>query len=292
MNILITGGNGFLGSALAKKLLSLGHNIFLLIRKVSLIKRVNAEQDNLTIIRYQTDDDIRNSILLISPDIIIHTACCYGRNGESFLEIYDANFRFGAVILNAINCSEKETIFLNTATSLSPNINYYSASKNQFSELGYTVSRLSSGKIKFIDIVLEHMYGANDDTSKFISHVINACKYNKPFLKLTYGEQLRDFIYIEDVVNAYSFIIDNISKIENNERIQLGSGKVISIRELVLLIHKLFKSTTILQFGDVPYRKDEVMYSRANLTYLNNIGWSPKFDIATGITETIKLETI
>ncbi len=290
MKVLITGGNGFLGSALAYKCLNKNYNVYLLLRKNSNTNRIKNNIENFKIFRYYNDIDIDNFITSIKPDVIIHTACCYGRKSESPLEIFDTNFRYGLTIINALNKLNKEVIFLNSATSLPPNLNYYSLSKHQFSELVKYSSEITSSKIKFFDIVLQHIYGPNDDKSKFITYVINACLSNEKKLQLTAGEQLRDFVYIDDVVDAYLFIINNLKDVNTYDKIEVGSGHAISIKELVLKIHEIAKSTTYLDFEALPYRKDEIMFSKADLGYLNSLGWSPKFDIFSGIEKTIKME--
>ncbi len=290
MNVLITGGNGFLGSALAYDFLNNAHKVYLLIRKNSDTSSIKEKIEKFKIYRYQDDLDIVNFVVAARPDVVIHTACCYGRKGESSLEIYDTNFRYGQTILNALINLNKDVVFLNSATSLPPKLNLYSLSKFQFSEYAKIVSQTSLGKVKFIDIILQHMYGPNDDKSKFISHVINACKLNESSLALTKGEQLRDFVYIDDVVDAYAFIVKNLNNLINIDEVEVGSGCVISIKELVMKIHEITKSITILNFGTLSYRKDEIMYSKANLGNLNSIGWKPKYDIISGIEKTIKLE--
>lgn len=136
------------------------------------------------------------------------------------------------------------------------------------------------------------MYGPGDDDSKFTSYVIHSCQKNLPVLPLTLGEQKRDFIYIEDVVDAYVKVIENISKFDNQLQIELGSGHATSIRSFVELAHGLTGSNTYLAFGQIPLRENDEICLVANPQILKNLGWSPKFSIEAGIKKMIEMEGI
>ncbi len=289
MNILITGAGGFLGSALARKLGGMDHQVSLLVRKNSDLYRLT-DLSTYKIGRCETDQEITQFISDVSPDAVIHTACCYGRNGESTLKIIDSNLRFGALILNAINGLGKKVSFINAGTVLSRDASFYALTKIQFEELGAYISNTSNQSIQFINIKLQHMYGPGDDASKFTSYVINSCKNNVLTLPLTLGEQKRDFIYIEDVVEAYAMIIESLELLNGFEQIELGSGTAPRLRDFVEIVHKLTDSKTELLFGKIPYRENDAMCMVANINALKKIGWIPKFDIAAGVKKTIEMD--
>ncbi len=71
------------------------------------------------------------------------------------------------------------------------------------------------------------MYGPGDDSSKFTTHVIESCRRNEPRLALTAGEQLRDFIHIDDVVRAYDRIVDRQGDFAASDAIEVGSGDAV-----------------------------------------------------------------
>ena len=143
-------------------------------------------------------------------------------------------------------------------------------------------------KFTFINMKLEHMYGPKDNFSKFIPFLIENMLRNKEEIKLTRGEQERDFIYIDDVVSAYIVILKNISQFNKKfYDIEVGTGISIKIRDVSNLIKKLCNSTTKLKFGALPYRKNEVMKSYANPVFLKKIGWSPLINIKEGLERTI-----
>jgi nucleoside-diphosphate-sugar epimerase len=108
-------------------------------------------------------------------------------------------------------------------------------------------------------------------------------------LELTAGEQQRDFIYIQDVVDAYGLLLhQGLSQGWTGfETYDVGSGKAITIRNLVEQIKQLTRSRTELQFGAVPYRAQEVMYAVADITPLQQLGWQPRYSPVEALQQTI-----
>lgn len=140
--------------------------------------------------------------------------------------------------------------------------------------------------MKFCNIKLEHMYGPGDDESKFTSYIINSCSKNEPEIKLTPGEQKRDFIYIDDVVFAFQLLL-NHKQDKAFEEYELGSGEPVTIREFVETAHRLTKSRSVLQFGALSYRENEVMHSSANVEALKALGWEPRNNLVDGLKKII-----
>lgn len=289
LNILITGAGGFLGSALARRLGEIGCQVSLLVRKNTNLFRLQ-DISPFNIGRCDSDLEIKEFIVNCRPDVVIHTACCYGRLGESPLQIIDSNIRFGVVILNAIKGLEKSISFMNSGTVLTRDVSFYALTKIQFEELGSYIASVSNQHIQFINVKLQHMYGSGDDASKFTSHVINSCISNVPTLPLTLCEQKRDFIYIDDVVDAYMKILQNLSKFKKQEQIELGSGIALRLRDFVEAVHRLTNSKTELLFGEIPYRENDEMCLVANIDVLKKLGWIPRIDIKTGIKNIIGVD--
>lgn len=180
--------------------------------------------------------------------------------------------------------------FINTGSALAPVVSPYSLSKYQFAQWGRMLAIQSSGQLKFINVLLQHMFGPGDDASKFTTHVLHACHRNDPQLKLTAGEQARDFIYIDDVLSAYDTLIAKGHLFDRVLDIDVGSGAAPTIREFVETAHRLTSSRTELLFGALPYRANEAMHCLANIGQMGQLGWTPAFDIQAGLTKTIELE--
>ncbi|MDN0087960.1 NAD(P)-dependent oxidoreductase [Yersinia nurmii] len=280
MKILITGISGYLGSQLANSLID-EHEIAGTIRENSSYKRLN-NPDEIRLIDLSEMDWLLK-INDFNPDIVINTAALYGRNGEPLSQLVQANVQFPLLILEKI-FSNGSGVFINCGTSLPSNVSDYALTKNQFSELAKRYSDRFTGK--FVDLKLEHFYGPYDDQTKFTTYVINSCKENNN-LKLTAGLQERDFIYIEDLLNAFKCLIKNIDNLVSGESIPIGSGQAITIRKFVETVAKITHYQGKLEFGAIPTRQNELMYSCASLERMNELGWKCEYSLNSAIQYTL-----
>lgn len=287
--ILLTGASGFLGSALALGLLSDGKKISLLIRQSSELTRLRGKETHFNICRFSSDADVKSILTRERPDIVIHTACLYGRTNETSLEIQDANVRFGLSILQGLIENNKPCTFINTGTALSPELSLYALTKRHFADLGREIT-LKNSLLQFLNVKLQHMYGPGDDISKFTTHVVHSCYHNRPVLNLTTGAQKRDFIYIDDVVSAYKVLCNQAEKLEPFYEIDVGSGASPTIRSFVETVHAITSSKTKLIFGALPYRVNEAMCCVADIERMVSLGWEPKYDLSEGLKKTIEME--
>lgn len=284
--ILLTGATGFLGSHLVKKLLKERQDVVILKRSFSDISRIAQDIDRLKVYDIDRTPELEQIFQDQYIDVIIHTATCYGRNDESIQQIVDTNLGFSlrlletAVSFHASVFLNTDTFF-NTGTIYSKYLNGYALSKKQFSEWGKQFANM--GKIQFIDAALEHMYGEGDSKSKFITFLVESLRRNVPELKLTAGEQKRDFIYVGDVVEAYWHILTHLDSTKPYQRYEVGTGKATSIKEFAIKAKELLHSRTKLNFGAVPYKEGEIMDSRADISGLRTLGWKPDVDIEKGI---------
>jgi len=287
MTILLTGSTGFLGSYLLKSFINSGYMVIALKRSTSNTYRIEEYLNQVNL--YDIDKTEISTIFENHKiDLVVNTVTNYGRNDTKISSIVDTNLIFGLKLLEeSVNANVK--VFINTDTLLSRNINAYSLSKAQLVDW---MQFLSTKQTKMINIKIEHMYGLKDDENKFIYWLINQLKQNVEKIDLTSGIQKRDFIYINDIVNACEIIIKNIDRFANYEEFELGSGNSIEVKEFVKQIVKELNInqniTTKLNFGAIAYRVNEKMNMEANITKLQNLGWEPQISIEDGIEKIIK----
>ncbi|HEY5535101.1 MAG TPA: NAD(P)-dependent oxidoreductase [Ignavibacteria bacterium] len=281
--LLITGINGFLGSHLAKRFSKSYRIIGTEFSKENLFR---IKDFSFTV--YLSD---RKSIKRIftenSIDIIIHTATFYGKSNEEISQIAETNLFTPFEILD-LAIKNNVGLFINTDTSLHRYTSIYALTKKQFNDWLYYRSK----EIKSINIQLEHFYGLGCSNSNFITSMIEKLMNNEPVIDLTKGEQKRNFNYYEDILDAYELIFNSKDILQNNfNHIEVGSGELITIKELMILLKDLTGSSSILNFGAIPYREHELMESKLDNKSILRLGWVPKVSIKEGIIKIITEKT-
>ena len=283
--ILLTGATGYLGGYLGRKLLADGYSVIALyLNHNENFVYDDKYEDKVTKI-YLSDMKIDEIFKCCGIDGIIHTSTLYGRSGEDISDIIKANVIFPVeLIKNAI--SNRVKFFINTDTILNKYVSEYALTKSCVTDW----MKMYSDDIKMIDIKLDHFYGPNDKNTKFIAMILEKLIKNEEKIDLTEGNQTRDFIYIDDVIEVYCVILENIEKMSLGQvsTFEVGTNKKVSIRYVVQKLKELTNSNTSLNFGAIPYRKNEVLDYEVNTTALRLLGWKPKVDIDTGLRKIVQ----
>jgi nucleoside-diphosphate-sugar epimerase len=289
-SILVTGATGFFGSHLVRALRLDGHQVLILKRRQSSLKRIADICDDVTLFNIE-DVDLDRIFSEKRVDTIIHCATSYGRDEKSIYEVYQTNVEWSMKLLN-LAAKFSVASFLNIDSYLNKNLNNcpylseYVLSKRHFMEWGSQYAKKIG--IQFINIKLEHLYGPGDSGSKFVPWLIAQCSDGRSEVRLTPGEQLRDFLYVSDAVNALSCLVNNRDKLDHvYEEVGLGTGIATSIKKFSIIVHRLTKSQSELAFGALPYRSGELMHSCAANHRLVELGWQPLISLEEGLTRTI-----
>jgi len=286
--LLLTGITGYVGGYLAKACLDAGYAVVGL-------KRVSSNTESLLQVLHRIElVDVDKSSFSFQDffkreeqfDVIVHTATSYGRSGERLSEVLQANTVFPLMLLEAA-CEAGVPLFVNTGTALKSLASSYAISKSQFADWG----RQFAGEkcIRFVELKLQHFFGPGEGASKFTGFLIRSCLKNLPELKLTAGDQLRDFVYIDDVLSAYLIILGAATDFDQSYcEIDVGSGEAFAVRRLAEKVKLLTASRTKLLFGAVPYRKGEEMFLKADTSRIESLGWHRKFSLDEGLKLTIE----
>ncbi|WP_097460146.1 NAD-dependent epimerase/dehydratase family protein [Mangrovitalea sediminis] len=287
-HILLTGATGFLGSHLLEALLGRGYSVTILKRSTSDTWRINhllAQVRAFDIDLVPLDEAFKEK----NVDAVFHTACTYGRHGQAANEVVETNLLFGLKLLDVATAYNTKAFF-NTDTLLPKYLNAYSLSKRHFSEW----LKQRSDKIQVINLKLEHMYGPGDDQTKFVPWLINQLQRNVERIPLTEGKQLRDFIYIDDVISAYMLTLEKRMQLPRFSEFDVGTGNLISVREFVTTLYEIYQqlnpnSKTLLGFGDIPLRDGEMMKVEVNNAALKGLGWDSAVSQNQGLSRLLKV---
>jgi nucleoside-diphosphate-sugar epimerase len=114
---------------------------------------------------------------------------------------------------------------------------------------------------------------------------------NDHIINLTKAEQNRDFLFIDDLVSVYDLMLNSNIKYNFFEEFSVGSGVNTNLKEILEFIKNKTNSNSILNYGAIQYRNDELMQSNNDISPLIELGWKPNTTIKEGLLKVIKFET-
>ncbi len=282
----VTGGTGYLGRNCIPKMLDHSWDPVLLVRPTSDLSTFDGQLDIIRALNIE--GDLEKGFRDYRPEGILHMATNYGKGSASLEEVLQTNLNFPVQLLElAKKYNVKQ--FINIDTNLPENTSPYALSKKQFLKW----LRLFSRDFKCVNIGLEYFYGPLDGSKKFITMVIRTILAGKDRLALTAGEQRRDFIFIDDAVDAILTIMNQQDTGQDSwQEFEVGSGETVSLKELVTFIaQSIPECKTQFGFGDLPYRENELMESKADLSAISSLGWAPKYSLKEGLQKTVAEES-
>jgi len=285
MKVLVTGATGYVGRHLLPKLVKISNiEILTINRSLQKATEIFSELDCI-----HTSTDEWGKIKEFNPEIVFHLASMItSRNDREILnDIIDSNIMFGIKLLDRLRECSNLKLFVNTGsfaeyrlgTDKIDNAYLYTATKTAFRQFVDYYSKLDS--YKYIHIVPYTIYGGGDSQKKIIDYILDSFESTVP-VKMTKGEQVLDFIHIEDIVSFFIHILKNIDQfieLPNGETLYLGTGKGTSIKELAALLEKKYGKKANINWGSLPYREKDVMYAVAPIGKLIELGWLPKIKI-------------
>ena len=294
--ILITGAAGFIGSNLINTLLKQECEIAVINRSDNPnFKNIKKYIGNICEYSF-----IEESILDFQPNKVFHLAGY--KNRSSKIEEVSSSLKVNLMgTLNLYQALTKVStvesiIALGTTDEYGiQNSSFIESSiENPISSYGF--SKLCGTQLaKFFNtnfnlpvVVLRPtiVYGPFQANDMFIPSLINTLIANNDF-KMTEGNQLRDFIYISDLVEAMLLISENQNC--NGEIFNVGFGESLMLKDVASTIASDLNKEHLLKLGSIPYRQNEVMkYATCIDKFCKKTGWIPKVSFKKGIELTVK----
>lgn len=230
-----------------------------------------------------------SAIGLLKPHAVIHLATDYGHESQLHETIL-ANEVWPLRLLEAAIRAGTE-IFLNTDSFFSkptftyPHMRSYTLSKSNF--IAWAKLAVSEAKTQFITLRLEHVFGEKDNPNKFVPSILRKMQCGE-IVEATIGTQYRDFIYVADVVRAFTTVLRSYGLVESEMTvIEVGTGQPITVRSFIETANRLCGSLSPLQFGNIQMRQDEIMSSYADTSTMNKLGWIPEFGLEDALRRCI-----
>lgn len=292
--VIVTGASGFIGKALVKRLLSEGYQVCVVVRDSN--KMNDIKNDNLRIVQTALNEyrNLKEQIHDDSYDVFFHLAWD-GTYGESFgdyhRQLNNAAYAVDA-LMSAIDLSCQRFVLIGTVVQLEtkhyavvddcePRIScIYGAAKDAAEMVCKTLA--FQNKIAFNTAILASVYGEGDQSNMIQNVLIRALlKGESP--KLVSGNNLYDWIYVDDVVSA---LIDIAEKGAENRTYYVGHRELQTFQELVRQTRNIIAPNVELIFGESK-DKSVIDYSLVDREALfRDTGFECKADFKKSILKT------
>ncbi len=127
------------------------------------------------------------------------------------------------------------------------------------------------------------LYGPQEHPNRLVSSVIRSLLAGTG-AKTSHGEQIRDYLHVQDVASALVALLD--SEIEG--AVNIGSGEPVALKTIVTRIGELVGRPDLIELGAIPARPNDAPLVVANVARLEGeLGWAPTFDLDGGLDQTI-----
>ena len=301
--IYIAGHTGMVGSAITRELTQKDYKN-LIVRNYPGLNLINQNE---------VDSFFENE----KPELVIIAAAKVGgilaNNTYRAEFIYD-NLMIEANLVNAAYKNNVEKLIFLGSSCIYPKLadqplkeEYLLSNYLEFTNEPYAIAKIAGIKLcesyyqqynsNFYSIMPTNMYGPNDNFNLETSHVLPALmrKFHEAKTKNEQsvtiwgtGKPLREFLYVEDLADAISFLMENIDAKDIYEKgisqINIGTGKDISILDLAKLIAKIvgFKGEIVNDLS----KPDGTPRKLMDVSRLNDLGWKYKTELEDGIKKT------
>lgn len=297
-NILVTGGSGFIGAALVRRLAAEGHRVFIFTRPGSSMERLEGLEEKLGVCvgDLRSSEAVTAAVEAASPDVVYHLASTPFNpptiSPQAHLEtivmgaanLVQALVGRGTVrVVAAGSAAEygsgrglREDAPLRPATLLGT----AKASATLWFQMAARLYGLSTVVLR-----LFMPYGPGEHPGRLVPHVILSALAGRD-VPLTAGEQERDLVYIDDVVEA--LCLAGARPVAPGSVLNIGSGQGTRIRDVVAQLLALMGRSEAARFGALPTRPDEIMQMSADITAAREqLDWSPRVALEEGLRHSI-----
>jgi nucleoside-diphosphate-sugar epimerase len=296
--ILVTGAGGFCGSAIAAALARRGHDVVGTVRPgrrafAPALAQVEIAECDLT-----NHAATSRLISRVRPDHCVHAAAAGARGPCHDLDLLlRTNVVATARLVEALaDVGARRIVTLGSSSEYGTPVGAMAESSTASPDDLYGVSKLAGGLaahamgrargIETTNLRLFSVYGPGEAPERLVPSLMRAIAERRP-VALTGGRQVRDFIFIDDVVDATLHAL--FTPAPTTGTFNVGTGIETSVRELAQLACALAGGdTSLLQFGKLPYRAGERFTWRADTRLATQeLGWQATTSLKAGLSCTL-----
>lgn len=300
--VLVTGAAGFIGSHLVRRLINEGYDVIIQKRKGTDIHRIEDIIQDVQVLEFDVRDysSVNAAIEQSKPDVVIHLVTYYAVNHDSsdVEDMVDTNVKGMINILEACRKTSVKRV-VNTSTCFVYRSCNRPLVEDDYLEASnlYALTKIQAEQacsffaeeygMQILTLRLFPPYGPSDNPRRLLPYVIKTLKEGgSP--RLTSGSQKWDFVYVEDIADAYVKAIEGPIKVAGHEAINIGTGQPTSVKEAVGVVHEIMGSEVSLEWGGVPHRSNEIWFNSADASKAARLlGWKPRTCLRDGLSKTV-----
>ena len=291
--VLVTGGSGFIGRHILPLLAQKGYEIHATTFDNDWIPLEGVEWHSVDLLNHDRTERLLSEV---RPSHLLHLAW-YVEHGKYWTSM--ENFKWVEASLSLMrafaNNQGKRAVFAGTCaeydwrfkllsenTTPSASKTPYSACKNSLRSLLASFSEVAG--ISFSWARLFFLFGPHEDPARLVSSLITTLLHDQKF-ECSEGRQIRDFLFIEDAAMAFVSLLDSaVTGIVN-----IGSGKGMSVRNMVEGISQKIGKNHLVQYGAKPTGESESPEIVADITRLRTeVGWQPQYSLDQSLDITLQ----
>lgn len=294
---IVTGANGFVGTAVCKELSTQGVEVIAVIRRPDEVFGKIAENNGIRIV-YSDLTNYRNLAEVISDrdaDALFHfawTGSAGTLRGDADVQLSNVKYTCDTVKTCAdLGC--KRFVFASSimeyeieatmATDATPGINtLYSTAKVAADYMARTIA--GSLEIDYIRAVISNIYGPGEMSQRLVNTSLRKM-LNGEYCAFSAGEQMYDFIYITDAAKSFAAIGE---KGKNNKTYYIGSQEPKPLKEFILTMRDRVDPNIMIGLGEIPFNGVSLSYKEFDIYAVkDDTGFVPQISFKEGIDNTI-----
>ena len=307
--VLVTGGNGFIGTMVCKLLVGAGHNVIN-------IDRVKKQQEGVTLYPFDINNNqLKGVIQLTKPDTIIHLAADHevGRSVTEPHVFYDNNVRNTIALLNhAVEFGVKNFIFSSSSSVYGDVLGFPTpeeSPKVPMSPYGRTKAMVEDMLKDYANtydinfVALRYFNAAGADPENTHGYTQEPASHLVPIIanKIVKGEKLtvngddyptpdgtvvRDYTHVFDIATAHLVAMNYLDDGGHSTEVNIGAGNGQSILEVIAAFEKVTGEKVDWEMG--PKRAGDPPMTFADITKANEVlGWNPVYTIEDIVTHAL-----
>jgi nucleoside-diphosphate-sugar epimerase len=293
--VLLTGASGFIGRHAILPLVERGFEVHCVYRRT----RPDRTSDAKNVTWHKADlldrtdvkkifDSVSSTYLLhlawdVTPGTYLESINNFDWLGSSLHLLHEFAESGGTKAVCAGTCFEYDLRYGYCTENLTPTVpsTYYGSCKHHLLSIGEKYADKKDFDFAWGRIFFP--YGPYEYPTRLVPSVIQSIlKCEKA--QCTHGNQIRDFLHVSDVADAFVSLLDS----EVNGIVNIGSGKPVSIKELVIQIARHLGKEDDIRLGALPARVNEPPFIVAdNRRLVQEVGWRQNYDLDRGIEKTI-----